>query len=426
MRRATIWVATVLLFASSWAPATFYRIADTSTAVPDGTGTFASFDPPSSNREALPYDPIETSFRAVSSTGVKGIYDGYKDYVLPKPNSDTLVRRIADTTMTMPGFTENYGDFISISGYSWSAVGSGGTNVAAYNNLGVPIAKTGDTVAGVMLNTFGQVSWGNYDSPFNIVYQANNRIFNTGGALIASNAIAPSIARFGGSGASSVVVGYRNPASTTISEYILPQSGPSSTRAVANLSTAIPNGTGNFTGFGDATATLSYVLFRGMGTDQQGIYRSTTSGALSRVADLTTIAPDGSGAHFTAFQDPSPGDEFSEYDAFVASLSDGREGIYLAKGSTLAKLIDTGDPLDGRTINHLFLSRDAIEDHNVGFKATFTDGSQGVYAVVAPFNVPEPASAVVLLTFPLLRARKRDKIARDRSASRQNVSGLKG
>jgi hypothetical protein len=61
-----------------------------------------------------------------------------------------------------------------------------------------------------------------------------------------------------------------------------------------------------FTGFGDATATSSYVIFRGIGTNQQGIYRSTTAGVLSRVADMTTIAPDGSGAHFTAFQDPSP------------------------------------------------------------------------------------------------------------------------
>jgi hypothetical protein len=180
-----------------------------------------------------------------------------------------------------------------------------------------------------------------------------------------------------------------------VSEYVVPAGGTAVTRTVANLNTSIPGGSGRFTGFGDATATLSYVLFRGTSSDQQGIYRSTTSGTLSRVADLTTVAPGASGAHITSFSDLSPGDEFSEYDAFVATLSDGREGIYLAKGSNLAKLIDTTEPLDGRTIDHLFLSRDAIEDHNIGFKATFKDGSQGIYAVVAAF--PEPGFAMTTL-----------------------------
>jgi hypothetical protein len=306
----------------------------------------------------------------------------------------------------MPGFAENYGDFVSVSGGAsryqtyWTAVGAGGTNMGVFTFSGtINDGPGGFAVAtsGSTFSTFGPVSFGNYDGAFRFVYQGNPasggnpRILNAFGTLI-GNGISPSLARLG----SNVVVAYRDPTSTTVSEYVLPAGGTASTRTVADLNTLIPGGSGQFTGFGDATAKLSYVLFRGMGTNQQGIYRSTTAGLLSRVADLTTIAPDGSGAHFTSFSDPSPGDEFSEYDAFVATLDDGREGIYLAKGSSLAKLIDTGDPLDGRTIDHLFLGRDAIEDHNIGFKATFTDGSQGIYAVVAPF--PEPSLGVTTLS----------------------------
>src|SRR4051812_42427408 len=166
------------LAATAHAALQFTRIADTSTAAPGGNGTFTSFDPPSSNREALPFDPIEISFRGVTSTGVKGIY---------RSNNS----RVVDSTMPMPGFSENYGDFISVSGGPglWSAVGAGGTNMGVYSSFGVSsIAKTGDVVAGVTLNTFGTVSWGNYSDGFYVVYEANNRIFNGAGTLIASNA----------------------------------------------------------------------------------------------------------------------------------------------------------------------------------------------------------------------------------------------
>jgi hypothetical protein len=401
MGRGTIraFIVVCFLTASAHAAPPFIRVADTTTAAPGGTGTFTSFDPPSSNREALPFDPIEISFRGVTSTGVKGVYSGFSGFTSPPV---VQLGRLVDSTMPMPGFAENYGDFTSVSGGSgnvfWTAVGAGGTNMGVYWSQqlgGAVIAKSGDMRDDLTLTSFGPVSFGNFDDPFRVVYQGNFRnvpaIFNADGSTIDFGA-SPSIARLPGSG---TAIAYRNSTSTVVSECVVPAGGTAVRRTVANLNTSIPVGSGRFTGFGDATATLSYVLFRGMSSDQQGIYRSTTSGTLSRVADLTTLAPGAGGAHFTSFSDLSPGDEFSEYDAFVATLSDGREGIYLAQGSKLAKLIDTSDLLDGRTIDHLFLSRDAIEWYNIGFKAAFKDGSQGIYAAVTVF--PEPGVAITML-----------------------------
>jgi hypothetical protein len=177
----------------------------------------------------------------------------------------------------------------------------------------------------------------------------------------------------------------------------------SSTRVVATPGTAIPNGTGNFTNFGDAVASPTSVLFRGEGDGQDGIYRSTNAGVLSAVADLNTIAPGTNGAHFASFSNVSPadnansGDSYAEYDAFVATASDGRQGIYLARGSTIDLLIDTTQLLEGKTITSFSMSRDAIEDDNVAFEATFSDGSEGVFGAVATFPTPEPASAAVII-----------------------------
>src|SRR3954466_13741366 len=107
-----VFVVASCLAATAHAALSFVRVADTSTAAPGGTGTFTSFDPPSSNRGALPFDPIEISFRGVTSTGVKGIYYGNSGFSSPPVVGIGLV---VDSTMPMPGFAENYGDFISVS-----------------------------------------------------------------------------------------------------------------------------------------------------------------------------------------------------------------------------------------------------------------------------------------------------------------------
>jgi len=184
--------------ASAHAAPPFIRVADTSTAAPGGTGTFTSFDPPSSNREALPFDPIEISFRGVTSTGVKGVYSGFSGFTSPPV---VQIGRLVDSTMPMPGFAENYGDFTSVSGSFWTAVGAGGTNMAVYWSQqpgGAVIAKSGDMRDDLTLTSFGPVSFGNYDGAFRVVYQGNFRnvpaIFNADGSTIAFGA-SPSIAR---------------------------------------------------------------------------------------------------------------------------------------------------------------------------------------------------------------------------------------
>jgi len=130
MRGARFWVAVVACFltVSAHARLQFIRVADTSTAAPGGTGTFTSFDPPSSNREALPYDPIEISFRGVTSTGVKGVYAGggtppivgigrVVDSTLPMRAS----RRIMAISLASP-VKGRFGQLSALVGRTWACI----------------------------------------------------------------------------------------------------------------------------------------------------------------------------------------------------------------------------------------------------------------------------------------------------------------
>jgi hypothetical protein len=180
-----------------------------------------------------------------------------------------------------------------------------------------------------------------------------------------------------------------------ITQGIYAHDGSSLIRLV-DSSTSIPGGTGNFSSIGDPSANGNHIIFRGTGSSsQQGIYRGITTGTLvSKVADHNSVVPGGAGATFVSFTDPCAGDDFSNFDIFGATLSDGREGLYLVAFNGLSKLLDTSDILDGKVPVHFFISREAIENDHIAFKAIFADGSQGVFAAILP--IPEPQSLSLL------------------------------
>ena len=177
---------------------------------------------------------------------------------------------------------------------------------------------------------------------------------------------------------------------------------------VADLNTAIPGGTGNFTAFFSIGPPIipaidgSNVAFFGAGSGgQQGIYESV-GGVASRIADTATAIPGGTGL-FTSFGDVS----LSSTDvAFLGFGASGQEGIYDMTGGTLFDMVDLNDILDGRAITALSLSRTGVSCDPIAFQATFADGSQGIYSK----NVaPEPSGWALLAagTAPLLGLRRR-------------------
>jgi len=108
---------------------------------------------------------------------------------------------------------------------------------------------------------------------------------------------------------------------------------------VADISTPIPMGSGNFSGFGGLISIGGGLVFRGGGsTGQNGIY-AFIDGTLSVIADINTQIPMGSG-NFTNFFDPiihlRSGDV-----AFLGFDSSGQIGIYAFISGTLSAIVDT-------------------------------------------------------------------------------------
>ncbi len=115
---------------------------------------------------------------------------------------------------------------------------------------------------------------------------------------------------------------------------------------VADKSTAIPGGTGNFTRFfppvpigGDDVAFLAEGS-----SGQEGIYTSI-GGTLAVVVDLGTMIPGGTG-NFTSLGFPVSlgGADF----AFIG-FGAGQEGIYTSIGGTLAVVADLSTMIPGGT-----------------------------------------------------------------------------
>ena len=180
---------------------------------------------------------------------------------------------------------------------------------------------------------------------------------------------------------------------------------------VADLNTAIPNGTGNFTAFFQQGPPIvpsidgSNVAFFGAGSGgQQGIYVSL-NGPPIRIADAATAIPGGSG-NFTSFipQEPiapSPVISGSKV-AFFGAGSGGQQGIYvldyLAQVGPPIKIADTGTAIPGGIgAFTAFPQQPSLSGDNVAFLSAGSGGQQGLYragAVGPPIKVADLNTAI--------------------------------
>jgi hypothetical protein len=105
---------------------------------------------------------------------------------------------------------------------------------------------------------------------------------------------------------------------------------------IADTDTAVPGGTGNFTGFFNPSISNGTVTFYGANSSggRSGIYIG--NGTLGVVADLTTAIPGGTG-NFTSFGTaPSI---FNGSVAFFGRGSNGQQGIYADFGMGVERVI---------------------------------------------------------------------------------------
>ena len=195
---------------------------------------------------------------------------------------------------------------------------------------------------------------------------------------------------------------------------------------VADLNTPIPDGSGNFAGFENVSVSGENVAFDG--GNPRGIY-ARIGQQLQKIADSNTLMPGLPWPqNFNFLQWPLiDGDEIAFYGSglftniegiyateggylrvvadntmfvpghppygmrfgYGLSLDSGQVafgagsaiaiGIYTETDHGLVKMIETLDPLDGKALTFLDLSRDGLSRGQLTFTASFADGSQGVF-----------------------------------------------
>jgi hypothetical protein len=150
---------------------------------------------------------------------------------------------------------------------------------------------------------------------------------------------------------------------------------------------AIAQTGGTFNGFGvpsdiNNSGQVAFLASRTVGGF--GIFRGNT-------AVIDPIAT--SGASYSTFGD-SPSINSSGGVAFAANLTGGGQGIFTGPSPILNHVIRTGDTLDGSTITSVALAAGGLNDFGqIAFVATLSDGRQAIF-IATP--VPEPASILLV------------------------------
>lgn len=156
---------------------------------------------------------------------------------------------------------------------------------------------------------------------------------------------------------------------------------------LASTSTPIPNGTGNFTGFDLGSNQIASggnnIIFVGTGTGgQQGFY-SVTSQGMTRIVDVSTPIPNGTGS----FRSLSGSISISSTAvAFGGFGNDGQLGVYGGSptGGPLIKIMDTTTPIPNGAGNftgfQLVGYRTVqISGNNVAFLGSGSNSQNGIY-----------------------------------------------
>jgi hypothetical protein len=417
-------LASGLGFATPFASAqSFTRVADTSSAVPGGSGTFSGFGAGSA-APAISGSAV-VFYGRDSGSGTPGVYTGTTaggplsvvadfhtvapgqsgtfNFFYPGANSVSgsvvafpgqvstvhgvyigsvtggSLFRVVDSTTTLPGgggtFTEP------------SATAISGTTVAFYST-------TSGSGQGIYTATTGGGS---------LARMADTTTIVPGGSVPFTS--------FGGLTLSGSTVAFQGKNNGPTANGIYTGDVPTGTLTrIADFTTTIPVVGGTFgasvNAFGTPSVSGATVAFRGSGFDSGGhavggIYAgSTAGGSLIRVVDTSTTFPGYSGSN-TAFNDPAISGTIVAFSLVSGNGTSG--GIFYKDTSTgvLTRLVGLGDTLDGRTVSNLYLGPQGLDGGVLAFAADFTDLSHGVY-VSRLTPVPEPGLCLGLGVIVLL------------------------
>ena len=404
LRRAAIAALLVPAASALGAGSTFTKIADTSTPVPSGSGTFMNF-----------------SSATLTSNGASFLGGGVQSGLYFAADGAGITRAV-DTNTPMPGSTGNVANF---NGFSQdgdvtvlTALDAGAAHRGVYratNGVLTQVAGRGDvlptsdptksfTIASILVP-----SADNGHVAFNAIASSTmgiQAIFGTFGGsvrpIVDTFMTAPGTAYKFGSFAPPQLRGnkiafygtYFDPGGHKPGVYLADDAMVTS--RVADVNMARPNG-GVFSAF---SATVGFdgstVTFVGQTAGvPDGVFASI-GGALVTIADRSTAVPGGGGATFDRFGDFTGVDGGSI--VFSGTAGAGAiNGVYLWRGGGIDEIVGVGDTIDGKTVREVAMGFDRpIYGDRVALSLWFTDNSRAVYVA----TVPEPS----FLLAPLMLA----------------------
>jgi hypothetical protein len=181
------------------------------------------------------------------------------------------------------------------------------------------------------------------------------------------------------------------PGPNVTTEYgVFTASGGTITTIADTIDTNVPDGNGVFDDLGPPSIDGGYVVFRGI--DANGDYGMYTNlgGTLRTVANEQTQIPGAAGT-FTVFQH---GSTIDGNNILVRGYGASTFGIYLEMDGQLDKVIDTNDTLDGKKFDDSVYEEDlkaafdrALSGDEIAIYTEFNDGSNGVYVSTLPANI---------------------------------------
>lgn len=309
----------------------FEKIADTSTSIPGGTGTFEKLGVPSIGGGTI-------AFRGDGLDGQQGVYAW----------TDGVLRRIADRNTPVPGASGTFTRFENPDFDGEVSVSSEGTVAFA---AGFPLER------GVYTNATG---------PLTALVEPNSPV--PGRPLgVFENIFF--IAHDGGQVAFSAI-------STDFHQGVY-LADETSISLVADQTTPIPGGKGTFTDFGLSSSSGAPSLSAGdvvfvsrgnlddAGRRQSGVY-GLLGGTLVVIADENTRVPGGAGAKFSPFGAPA---DIHQGTVVFENGNDG--GIFRAAAGSLEKVADRRTRMPGSPFRFSAFGPPAVDHGAVAFGGQF-------------------------------------------------------
>jgi hypothetical protein len=398
----------LLVTASTSAQVNLTKIADSNTAIPGSTGTFAHFGDVS-------FDGTSVAF-AGSGSGQKGVYT----------NAGGSLGVVADLNSTIPGGTDTFTDFApwgtSIDGGVVTFEGSGAYLVGPpgpretgiYINAGGTLAVVADMSTPVpgQTGTFLSVSYPKSDSA-NVLFRgyyadgdgtSQGLYMNVGGTLnVVADATTPipggteQFREFPSYSIDGENVAFEGRGYPDMGIYT---TIGGSLQVVADTSTPIPGGSGTFTGelLGPVLSNGN-VAFLGEGGSSWGIY-TTLGGSLRPVADWNTSIP-GSTESFVWFSYPALDGDIVAFLGGPTTIH--YEGVYAEVNGSLMTIVDRNDLLDGKEILDFWMGEESLVGDTLAFGVEFVDNSRAIYLA----TIPEPATLILLALGGVAALRRR-------------------